>query len=61
MQAKRTDGKPYQGNQLYQGRGVLRSCSKCGEHVQTGQLKMLKPWGLSCEPCRLPSVRKGDV
>lgn len=56
MNPRTRDGKPYEGNQMFMGNGVQRSCSKCGTHHPPGKLKKLAPWGLCCESCRLPRV-----
>lgn len=55
---KMKDGTFYQGIQLFAGRGVLKSCGKCRNHVRPGRLKMMRPFGLCCDECRgvLPSV-----
>lgn len=55
MTLRRTNSKPGQYTNAFasfSGNGVKRSCARCSKHVPTGQLRLMKPWGMACISCR---------
>lgn len=48
--ARTTDGKLYEGNQMFQGNGLQRSCMRCARHKPpTGGRKTRIGW--VCRDC----------
>lgn len=49
--ARLKDGSAYQGNQMFLGQGIKRSCGKCSKHFPVQFMKHHRIYGAVCAEC----------
>lgn len=49
--ARMRDGSAYQGNSMFLGQGIKKSCGKCGKHFASSGMKHHRIYGAICSGC----------